>query len=630
MSNIKIIANELELDFVKETLSIKKENTALSRNFKISHSSVPFLIIENANTKKAIGNREMTSVRKKKVVPVVVFDAGQKFQGELQIISNITGFRKCNLKYASELLAIMDKKISDFMPIMSVIPGETSPVPFIEESNTVIPGYQEWAAYGKNFIDKGFPDVKWNFPTMRWQNKFGIDLAVDDEWALYENEVNTFNDDASLFNVNDYTEDAFEILLVTNINVVMPQVYLLSPLLYALESIGFKPEGSFYESSFIKRLLFLSFKNNLTKVLLTKLSNAVTLPTVSTNYSYFFYETKEFTAPVTLPSKGNYIVTYSFTFNGPVSSTLFSRYALMFRINSNKTRNEIFNIKEITESTFTISGSYELYVSGPVELKLIYQSTLGNLPVNYSLSVTRGTEKYFHEMHPTIELGRYLPDWTFATYLNALQNLFNVEIVPDDLRKKLALNLYDDKIKSGENVKLSKSFAIDNFEEPAYNAFLLKYENDEDYSLWITSDGVDKYTNQESDYLETLNTKFKYIPTTYTANLSEDLNSKSGIGLIIYNQEAAPFTSSEFSGQSLEIEGSKGIYEFFWKNTLKFRLHGSVVEIAGYLTQSEINNIARLNRVYVDNQEYIVIFMDQKETQKGNFIITLNLQTLTF
>jgi hypothetical protein len=43
MSLIKIIANGIELDFVKETLTIRKENNALIRNFKVSHSNFPFL-----------------------------------------------------------------------------------------------------------------------------------------------------------------------------------------------------------------------------------------------------------------------------------------------------------------------------------------------------------------------------------------------------------------------------------------------------------------------------------------------------------------------------------------------------------------------------------------------------------
>lgn len=621
MASIRIIANDIEIDFVRETLSVKKENTALSRNFKISHSSVPFLVIENLNTKKALGTRELTSVNKNKVIDVVVFDSGQKYQGKLQIISYLTGFRKCNLKYASELLSIMDKKISEFMPVVSVIPGETSPVLFSEESEAVVSGYENWEDYPLDFIDKGFPDVKWQFPTMKWKNKFGVDLADDDEWAEYGGEVNQFDENVTLFRPNDYTENEFEILTVDNTNVPMPQVYLFTPLFYALQSIGFLPEGSAYASNFLKRLLFLSFKNNLSKVILKK----TPVPVVFDGASGTTY-----TESISIPTAGKYTIDYQFTFNGPLPYLLNTYFYLAFSKIPTLYPKMLFRVKYIKDSGVVVSGTQEVDYSGAGNLYFKFYTYNEALPASYTLTVSKASEKTFYEMHPTIELGRYLPDWTFATYLNALQNMFNIEVVPDDLRKKLALNLYEDKISSGESYKIKKSLAITSFDEPAADAFILKYANDQDTALWTTRSGTETYVAQKSNYLETLDNKFKFIPITYTAELSEDLESKEGIGLILYNHEDYPFVSEQFSGQTLDIDGSTGIYEFFWKKTLKFRLNGSVVEINGPLTETEINNIVKLNKVYVDKQEYVVIDLEQQETQEGNFSVKLHLQTVTF
>lgn len=630
MASIKIIANGLEIDYVRETLSVKKENTALSRNFKISHSSVPFLVIDNSNTNKAIGTREMTSIKKNKVVDVVVFDAGQKFYGQLQIISYLNGFRKCNLKYASALLSIMDIKIADLMPVVSVIPGEQNPVPFVDKNDSVITGFTNWSSYARNFITQGFPSVKWNFPTMQWTAKFGDVLEEDDEWAGFTNEVNVFDESGNYFKNNSYTEDQFEITSVINQNVPMPQIYLLSPLFYALQSIGFTAEGTFWTSSFIKRILFLSFKNNLTEILLSKKKEPIIFTGPPTEFNFFAIKTQQFTRAIVIPAAGTYVVNYDFTFNGPEPSYSYGRYALKFMVGNSFPGHTIFTLKSVEQTTITESGSKEIEISKPTTLFLIYQSKEGDLPVSYNLSLSKGSEKTFYEMHPTIELGRYLPDWTFATYLNALQNMFNVEIIPDDLRKRLTLDLYEEKISSGPNYKLSKSLIIPSFDEPTYDAFLLKYENDEDNALYITKNGIAPYVNQKSDYLETLDTKFKFIPNDYTAVLTDDLESKNGTGLIIYNHDSAPFTADEFSGQTLTIDGPKGICEYFWKKTLKFRLHGSVVELEGPLTEVEINNIVRLNRIYVDNQEYIVNYLEQRETTTGDFIVTLNAQTVTF
>ncbi|MFA9207290.1 MAG: hypothetical protein ACEQSN_03170 [Yersinia sp. (in: enterobacteria)] len=198
MSLIKIFANDIELDFVKDTLSIKKENTALTRDFKVAHSTFPFLIIENLAAKQALGTRSLASINKIKTVEVTIFEGGKKYLGELQILSYLNGFRKCNLKYASELLSIMNSKISSFMPIVSVIPGETSPETFIETGGAMQTPYghpTDWLTYPVDFIDQGFPDVKWQFPTMEWKNKFGEALTSDDDWVDYQGRINLFNEE---------------------------------------------------------------------------------------------------------------------------------------------------------------------------------------------------------------------------------------------------------------------------------------------------------------------------------------------------------------------------------------------------------------------------------------------------
>jgi len=236
MSLIKIFANGIELDFVKDTLSIKKENTALSRDFKVAHSTFPFLIIENLAAKQALGTRALASVNKIKTVEVTIFEGGKKYLGELQILSYLNGFRKCNLKYASELLSIMNTKISSFMPIVSVIPGETNPVPFSEKSKIPLTGSMDWPAYYNGFIDKSFPEVKWQFPKMLFSNKYGENIAYPDTWSFYMGFINNYEETSLIENSYFISNGICE---VRNKNVIAPQLYLLSPLYYVLQSAGF-------------------------------------------------------------------------------------------------------------------------------------------------------------------------------------------------------------------------------------------------------------------------------------------------------------------------------------------------------------------------------------------------------
>ncbi len=633
MSLIKIFANDIELDFVKDSLSIKKENTALTRDFKVAHSTFPFLIIENLAAKQALGTRSLASINKIKTVEVTIFEGGKKYLGELQILSYLNGFRKCNLKYASELLSIMNTKISSFMPIVSVIPGETSPIPFTEIGGAMQTPYghpTDWLTYPVDFIDQGFPDVKWQFPTMEWKNKFGEALTTDDDWIDYQGRINLFNEDLTQFVENEYVDTTFEVTSVTNKNVPSPQVYLLAPLFYALQSKGFTAFGDFYTNAFVKRLLIQSSKTNLTETPLVKLLKTYTFPAAWVSMPvYGMYSKKEdFTIPIT----GTYTIEYNFTFSGPVASTPFSLYGLAYKKNGFSFYTPstfIFSVKEITTSSFTVIGSEELTLNAG-NFELFYLSKTSTMPTSFSVVLKKNFKKNWKQMHPTIQLGRYLPEWTFATYINALQNLFNIQIEIDDFAKKMELNFNDESLSSGEKQITSKSLAVTGYDQTPNNAFLLKYENDEDAALWITTSGAVTYGAQTSDFSENLSSKFKLIPHTYTANLSEEMDSKTGVGLMIYDHTSFPYTVTEYAGQNLNINGTGGIYEVYWKKWLKFRLNASQVEMSGPFTETELNKIIDLKRIFIDNQEYIIQDVQYSETLQNNFDVKFNLLSVNF
>lgn len=629
MSLIKIIANNIELDFVKETLSIKKENNALNRDFKVSYSSIPFLIIENANTKKALGTRDLSSVKKIKTIDVIVFEAGIKYTGELQILNYINGFRKCNLRFASEILTIINKKISEFMPIVSVIPGTTTIVPFSENSEIALDGSENWQTYPLPFLDKNYPAVKWQFPTMSWVNKFGVDLEYTDKWFNYKNKINNYDADGLILNTAVLVSDNY---IVTNNNVAAPQVFLLSPLFYALQSIGFSFDGSFSTDTFIQKLLFLSTKNNLTKtkpyinkgaIVLSELL-FVSLPGQEEHYS----------SRLTIPADraGSYYIYYSFEETTAISPTSFTTRKLFFGATGQDS--VLVYSYLVTSPNNTYSGKIKLdisdeFISSGGVFFIDYETDKNTYPT-YSLSYTIAHDKEYFQMHPTIQLGRYLPDWTFGTYLNALQNFFNLEINLNDAANKITINFNEKQIVKAEKVVINKSLAVTSYEQIPYDAFLLKYDNDDDEALWITSSGSQTYTLQTSAFLEKLDSKFKKVPFTTTAYLSDELENKNGVGLMIYNPEKYPNTSENYLGQHLNIEGSKGIYDSYWKIWLKFRLNGSAVEMLGPFTEQELAKIINLKRIFIDNQEYIIANTESRETDQNNYEVTFNLVSITF
>ncbi|PIF32978.1 hypothetical protein CLU81_3548 [Flavobacterium sp. 9] len=633
MGLIQIIANNFELDFVNETLSIKTDNNALSRDFKVSASSYPFLVIENKKTKMALGTRDIASVRKKKVVNVTVIENGIKFTGELQILSYIPGYRKCNIKYSSAILTLMNKKIADFMPVLSVIPDETNPVPFSEKTDSNIVGSEHWKTFPLSFLGHCFPTVKFQFPTMKWLNKFGVKLESDDPWYLYKDKINEYNSDGLVENKFTIVSD---VCTVENKNVVAPQVFLLAPAFYALQTLGFTMGGDFPNSEFIKRLLFYSSKNNLTETHPIKAVENLSLPTLTPGSQYndegellydFFYSF------IYLPTtvEGTYIFEYEFVEPeyeyeiGLIDQKLFTLFLetepifMVFRHSPGMPAN-------VYKGTVKIEVSAD-QVGSLIHIK--YYTPINALPT-YSIKNTIVYPATYFQMHPTIQLGRYLPDWTFGTYLNEIQNLFNLEINSDDFTKKITLDFNEETIEKTAAYIEKKSLIMTSYEQAPYNAFLLKYDNEQDEALWITTESVEVFDLQTSNFSQNLSSKFKYVPITFTADLSEDLDSKNGTGLMIYDPENKPYISSDFLGQTLKMNGEKGIYKVFWKKFLKFLLNSSGVELTGPYTETELRQIMKLKRIFIDHQEYIIASTEYTETQQNLFKVKFSLQSINF
>lgn len=635
MGIIRIVKDGIELSYVKETLSIRKENNSLIRDLKVSHSNYPFLLPENKNLKLALGPRDITSLNKTKSITVQVYENDVLYTGELQILSYLKGYRKANLKFASPVLSIMNKKISEFMPTVSVT-GATTGIPdFVEESTEVFTGDASWPSYVAGFINQGFPAVKWNFPMMLWRNKFGENLEADDAWIAYKNKVNFFVDDEFQLNTYEYVS-AGEIEVV-NQNVPMPQVYLLSVLHYALQSIGFTYSGDFSESAFIKKIMLLSFKDNLTKVLLK-----------TTNTDIVWDEDWETVAIGVVPYKrkietrditdsGTYTISIDFTLGAVSGSSIASFYTMVVVrrfVDSPfggwiQTDNEIVFRRKNSTSGENINGEFTMDFLAGERIRFDYYCIEEVMPLDYTIGYRLANEdKDFHQMHPTIPLGRYLPNWTLATYLNNIKNWFNLKIDIDDLTKKVNLNFNENWLKNQQPEVLRKSMAIKSYDPKPFDSVLLKFENDEDTALWIDDSGAEIYTNQESTNNELYDCKFKYVPSeNSTALLSEALDDKDGVGLIIYDEAAAPLTSESYNGKTLKIEGTGGIYESYWKLFIRFRLNASVIEMEGAFTKTEIGKFIKTERIYTNNQDCIVSLLEYKELNSDYYRVTFKVET---
>lgn len=640
MSIIRIFSNDLEIEFKKSTLTLKKENNSLSTEFKVTHSSFPFLVIDNDVAKKALGSNDITSTSKKKVIPVTVLEFGVKYTGELQQLSIQRGYRKCNLKYSSDLLPIINKKISEFMPLVSVIPGETDPIPYTEESDIIITGADNWETFPVSMIGKVYPEVKFQFPTMYWKNKYGIDLTIEDSWLNYKNYVNLFgtNDlDETIFLINTQDIDGTTIT-INQLNVPSPQVFLLSPLYYICEYLGWSIAGNFQEHDLIKRTLLLSIKDNLSKIILYPEGEFINFDSAPFNYNPIMETyTKVYHFPIT--EVGDYKLIFRFEIL-PAPSGWGNHNVTQLILNPPGDDNTVIAFQKITHrnlgNNYIIEGEAEFNVpsgSTPGVLLVIYHDNYSNEPIDYSMEVILlDSEKEFSQMHPTINLGRYVPEWTVGNYLNHLKNKFNLDISLDDFKKEITLNLNENIDANETPVILEKSLVNEGYELAANSSFVLKEANDEDIALFISKDELSIYENQEDDYTQLLKSEFKLVPrNNYTSELGETVTEKEGVGLMIYEPLNAPYTSeSTISEYTLSIPGTKGIYETFFRRWLKFRLNASRVTLQGYFTEMEISKIYKMKSIYIDNQRYRIESIEYTEETNNYYALKMVLESVNF
>lgn len=647
MAVISIFANGIALDFVKETLTIKKENNAFSTNFKVSYSTYPFLVIENQKTRSAMGPRDKTSVQKKLVIDVVVLEMGQRYTGRLQVVNYLNGYRKCNLMYGSDALQVLDKKLSDLLPVISINPAVATPPPFLETAQEPLPDHTLWRTYPLAFAGKIYPEVNFGFPQMAWADKYFEEAPEEDDvWYRYTKVVNRYVPSPGPFEDTYFVPNTYaisgEAIEISNANVAMPQLFLLGMLKMAFATIGYTIAGSFVESPFARRLQVLSTKDNMCAVQVGPSPVVFTKNDFPYSYSFIY---RVYKLSFTPEATGEY--TFTYTAVEPLRSGGLTSYPTTMMhygtgnpgLPGNQTTLMYANYNDPEKLSFT--GSFTISV-GEEEVGQnygifwqIHTDVEQIQPI--TLSVTRIRDsKTFQMMHPTIPLGRYAPDMTLSTYINEVKNLFCLDVQFDDHARVVNLNFAQNLLQSAAKVVTAKSLAIKEEAPADFEAFILKYANAIDNALYIEKAGVTVNKTSDSDLVEKIESRFKTVPYNgLTANLSK-ISEKEGTGLMIYDPIAPvedefviPYISPDYNGQTLEINGTLGIYNQYWRAVMQLRLNGSVLEMQGPFTEQELIFLDRLQKIHIQHQEYIITSLSYSKTRQGNYDVKFNLLTVT-
>ncbi len=629
MRALRILVNNIELDHVREDMKIKEQNNSFSNSISVAHNTRPVRIVENKNAVAALGEFSIHAATKKRFFKCLVIRGAIRYNGILTQLDKIEGFRKCDLKYGSEINDVMDKKIASFIPDFNVKGWDFFPA-YTEESRGPHNAGQEWLEFDQTIRGKIYPEVKWQFPQLDYKEKFGTDLSPDDSHYDYRGKINKRYIGLLASNI---FENTTEINTVSNQNVIAPQVFMLSPLYYAFNSIGYKLIGSIPSSQFFKRLLLLSFNDNMTKIVQSIKGIPVDIDTpiwdrqlilgvlAYPNFTYIKLQ------DIVITSEGDFRVKYFFNMDFPAEQ----KHIFGIQCYFDNDRKGSFHNDRKGEYDGELNFSVSAAQVGQ-SVSIVFHSLLRILPTEYDIEVIKNEPDLdFYDTHPTIDFSRYIPDWTTVEYLNNFQNLFNWKIEVDDVEKTVRIDQNgQDYLLNGPIHVIRKSLKIEGLNNIEAESYVLKYDNKDDDFQFISSDLIQDNL-EPNENTSVLETKFKYIPhRSGTSDLSKNLEDRAGVGLMIYDPSYEPNTSPEYQGLNLKITGDGGIFNTHWKAWTLFRLSALNLVLKGPFTQTELFQIGKTKKLYVDHQLYLVNSIEYEENSAALFETSIHVEAVTF
>lgn len=636
---IRIFKAEHEIEVVKETLTLKRDNRFMDNDFKIQSNSYPFMIIENEATRLALGSKESVSVNRSTYHEVQVITPEGNFVGELQILTYTKNFRKCNLRFFSPLYKIKDEKINTFLPDRITTHPYLFPTYGYEEKRTVEiePEFSNtWGVYGGEISVTGFPETLFNLPTIFWKEKYGTELNEDDDWYNYSGVINKYNfEDGNRY--SDYNAYIInEGINFYNVTVNAPKIYLLSPLKKSVEKVGYKLSGSFVESDFIQKILVDSKNDNLTEI---EINNFIT----DIEYTGIYNETSnnvrfsnELVITDVVKSGKKYRIDIK-------AKKILNVNILSYVSISSPLRERIVNFFEDIQSTDfeTVSVEFEGVESETNENILtihfekfaFFNNANDPLEVEefkiYEIAKNKG-----FSTHPIINLQRYCPEWSFVDYLNECKKLFNLKVTTNDHEKTLNIDFFENRFSDYTGIKL-ESILIDDFDSVEFDSILLKYDNVHDEVVFVSKSEIKTGQLLQREHTKEVSSKFKYLPVEISGGLkmSEFIEDKGGVGLMIYNHTiffyTLPLANYNYNGVKYDLT-LKNIFENFHRKSFTNYLSGGVFPAKGVFDQRTIKMIAKDDFVFIDNKRYYVNSMQYKELSNGLYATDLELLLMLY
>lgn len=633
---IRIFKGEHEIEVVRDTLTLKRDNKFMDNDFRVQSNSYPFMIVESEATRLALGSRDALSVQRTTFHDVQVITPEGNFVGELQILNYTKNFRKCNLRFHSPIYLIKDEKINSFLPERINTHTFIEPAfDYEEKRETEIPieFSNTWSTYGALISGKGYPETLFNLPTISWPLKYGEDLEEDDDWFFYKGLINGFIYDGGVKYASYNAYILNNGVDFYNVTCNAPKVYLLAPLDEAVKTVGYRLQGGFVENKFIKRILLDSKNDNLTTIDKNKFVTDINYAAPWLPFGPSSYK-KTISVYNAIKPGRKYLIEIRF------KKVLNHQIVSAIGVSSEQTSQEYNFLSDLQGDDFQ---TFSVEVTGVPSAQLTNTLTfvflkLGNnnaepLVVSDFKIVEVGEGKGY-STHPIINLQRFCPEWSFVDYLNELKKLFNLKITTNDHEKILNIDFFDERFTDYRGVKLESIF-VEEFETVEFDSLLLKYDNVHDDAIFVNRNAVLIGQETTKEHTKEIACKFKFLPVVPNGGMiySDFINDKGGVGLMIYDHtvynRTTPLENYTYNGILYDLSLAN-IYNNFHRKSFSNYLSGGVFPAKAVLDERTIKLIANEDFVFIDNKRYYVNSMQYKELSNGLYATDFELLLMLY
>jgi hypothetical protein len=629
---LKIRSGGVDLNYVKEDISITDINNSFTREFYHPHTTYPLRLVEDNNYVAAFGKFDITSRNKKKYFPGEITLAGINHPIEIEIIGRAgINFIKINIVILDDLYPILNRPIKDFMPKINLMGQNPDLHPYTEQSEN---RHVAWLAFLADAMNRQyliFPESDYIYPNIELPMEETKDPEYEGVWKHFEGYINRRRDNFQLLLNSVIFDEENGVFEVENKNIVAPQVYLLAPLKKALESIDYKATGDLMSNLFIRSSIFEISANQMTDWEATIPGESLYLGTTWYNFPIQFINIPLIArkANKLIESPGRWTVKWKL-FVDQMAQGAQSIFGMGLGFDDSIDQWSYFDSPGEYEGEFILDLNI-LHVNKTLEIWYFHRDYID--PVSYSIefSYTPEAAVIYKDVHPTIELGRYVPDWTLGEYINNLKNLYNLKIDIYHENRTVNFSFNRDFIKNKKNhVTIPQSCLLDikNIEEEFY---CVKHSDNRDDYVLIQDGEVTVNTLFNSDKTKIFETAFKYVPWGRGTNvLTPEYLDMDGVGLLLYKPNLTGYTVPSIDFFNYLIPGQYGIYATFWRDWISFLIKSNPVDCSTVVSPLMLQKLKSSKSAYINHQAFIIESLKYKPEINDSFRVDMVLRSLFF